>query len=99
MSAPAPDRQRVDLWLVRARFVKTRAAAARLVSEGGVRIIREGSARLIDKPSVEIGVGDGLTFPHARGLKTVRVEALPSRRGPPAEARALYSELDAGALA
>ena len=31
------DRQRIDLWLFRARFAKTRAAAARLVSEGGVR--------------------------------------------------------------
>ena len=99
MSASEQARQRVDLWLVRARFLKTRAAAARLVSEGGVRVIREGSARLIDKPSVEIVIGDGLTFPHAGGLKTVRVEALPARRGPPAEARALYSEVDAGSRA
>ncbi|WP_395647102.1 S4 domain-containing protein [Terricaulis sp.] len=97
MSALA--RQRVDLWLVRARFVKTRAAAARLVSEGGVRIIRDGGARLIDKPSVEVAVGDGLTFPNAQGLLTVRIEALPQRRGPPAEARGLYSKLDAGSCA
>ncbi|MFO0202262.1 MAG: S4 domain-containing protein, partial [Alphaproteobacteria bacterium] len=30
------QRQRVDLWLHRARLAKTRAAAARLISEGGV---------------------------------------------------------------
>lgn len=97
--AKSPERLRVDLWLVRARFVKTRAAAARLVGEGGVRVIRDGSARLIEKPSVELVVGDGLTFPHPRGVVTVRVDILPARRGPPAEARTLYSELDAGPLA
>lgn len=96
MSAKAPDRLRVDLWLVRARFAKTRAAAARLVAEGGVRIVRDGAARRVEKASVELVVGDGLTFPHARGVITVQVEALPARRGPPAEARTLYSELDAG---
>ncbi|MGE0740173.1 MAG: S4 domain-containing protein [Hyphomonadaceae bacterium] len=92
-------RQRVDLWLHRARLAKTRAAAARLVSEGGVRVIRDGAARRIEKPSVELVVGDALLFPRGARLLALRVEALGARRGPPAEARTLYSELDAQTLA
>lgn len=37
------ERQRIDVWLFRARFAKTRAAAGRLVSEGGLRLVRDGT--------------------------------------------------------
>lgn len=93
-AALAETRQRVDLWLWRARFVKTRAAASRLVSEG-VRLARDGASRHLDKPSAELAVGDALTFPQEKGLRTVQVRALALRRGPPAEARALYSDIGA----
>jgi ribosome-associated heat shock protein Hsp15 len=89
------ERQRVDVWLHRARFAKTRAAAARLVSEGGVRLLRDGLARRLEKSSVELETGDSLVFLQRGRLCTVRVLALAHRRGPPAEARLLYSELDA----
>ena len=36
-------------------------------------------------------VGDSLVFAIAGRLHAVRIEALGDRRGPPAEARALYS--------
>jgi ribosome-associated heat shock protein Hsp15 len=94
-----PARQRIDVWLHRARFAKTRAAAARLVSEGGVRVVREGASRALDKASAEVAVGDALLLPHRGALRSVRVEGLGERRGPAAEARRLYSELDADALA
>lgn len=87
------ERQRVDVWLWRARFTKTRAAATRLVSEGGVRLIRDGSSRQLEKPSAEVAVGDGLIFPLGASLRAVRVEALGARRGPAAEARMLYADL------
>jgi ribosome-associated heat shock protein Hsp15 len=92
-------RQRVDLWLFRARFAKTRAAAARLVTEGGVRIVREGASRQIEKPSSEIAVGDALVLPLRGRLRTVEVAGLGGRRGPASEARLLYRELDAEGLA
>lgn len=92
-------RVRVDVWLYRARFAKTRAAAARLVSEGGVRLIHNGQARLIEKPSVEVSTGDALVFAQRGALRTVRVEALGARRGPAAEARQLYRELSDDPLA
>ena len=92
-----PMRQRIDLWLWRARFTRTRAAATRLVSEGGVRLERAGASRHLDKPSVELAPGDALTFPSEAGLRTVRVEALAARRGPAAEARRLYRDIGAQA--
>ena len=92
-------RQRVDLWLFRARFAKTRAEAARLISEGGVRIVREGASRQIDKPSAEIAIGDALVLPLRGRLRTVESAGLGERRGPAAEARLLYRERDAEGLA
>lgn len=92
-------RQRIDLWLFRARFAKTRAAAARMITEGGVRIVHDGQPRRLEKPSAEVTVGDVLILPHRIGLVAVRVLALGERRGPATEARTLYSELDAQSLA
>lgn len=93
------ERQRVDVWLHRARFAKTRAAATRLVTEGGVRLVREGQGRRLEKASVELEPGDALVFPQRGRLVAVRVNELGRRRGPPGEARLLYSELDADSLA
>lgn len=93
------ERQRVDVWLHRARLVKTRAAAARLVAEGGVRLVREGQARRLEKASAELETGDALLLPQRGRLVALRVNGLGRRRGPPAEARLLYSELDADGLA
>ncbi|MGE0596820.1 MAG: S4 domain-containing protein [Hyphomonadaceae bacterium] len=85
-------RQRIDVWLFRARLAKTRAAAARLVAEGGVRLAHNGQARRLEKASVEVEAGDTLIMPVRGALRIIRVEALAARRGPAAEARALYAE-------
>jgi ribosome-associated heat shock protein Hsp15 len=91
--------QRIDVWLFRARFAKTRAAATRLVAEGGVRIIHGGIPRRLEKASVEVAPGDTLMFPHSGKLLAIKVKALGARRGPATESRSLYSELDADAFA
>lgn len=90
----AEERQRVDVWLWRARFAKTRAAAARLVSEGGVRVVRAGAGRRLDKPSATVSPGDALVFSHDGVLRMIEIKELGTRRGPAAEARALYSDLE-----
>jgi ribosome-associated heat shock protein Hsp15 len=92
-------RQRIDVWLHRARFAKTRGEAARLITEGGVRVVRDGASRVLEKASAEVAVGDALLLPRRGSVRTVRIERLGERRGPAAEARQLYSELDAEALA
>jgi ribosome-associated heat shock protein Hsp15 len=85
-------RQRVDVWLHRARLFKTRGLAEQAVVQGAVRLGRGTQVRLLRKPSEPIGPGDSLIVALATGLRRLRVLALPERRGPAAEASALYEE-------
>ena len=95
------DAARVDVWLWRARFFKTRSMAARFVDDGRVRLTRAGQESRLEKCSRAVKVGDTLVFAVGGRLVAVTVEGLGERRGPPAEARGLYSALqnssDAGA--
>jgi ribosome-associated heat shock protein Hsp15 len=87
------DSCRLDVWLWRARFFKTRGLAAQFLEEGRVRVIRPGSEAVrVDKPSRAVRAGDGLVFAIGGRLVVVRIEALGERRGPPGEARGLYCE-------
>jgi ribosome-associated heat shock protein Hsp15 len=82
---------RIDIWLWRARFLKTRSLAAALVERGAVRLTHQGRETRLDKPSRCVRPGDLLTFAPNGRVTTLRVEAMGERRGPPEEARALYS--------
>jgi ribosome-associated heat shock protein Hsp15 len=82
---------RIDVWLWRARFFKTRSLAARMVSEGHVRLARSGAEIPIDKPSRTVRCGDGLVVIIGQRQAALKIEALGARRGPAPEARALYS--------
>lgn len=86
---------RADVWLWRARFFKTRSLAAKFLDEGRVRLTRRGVESRIDKCARPIRVGDRLVFAVGGRLLAVWVEALGERRGPPAEARMLYSNAEA----
>ena len=87
------DSCRADVWLWRARFFKTRSLAARFVDEGRVRLTRAGQETRLDKPARAVKVGDHLVFAVGGRLIAVVVQAMGERRGPPAEARTLYSTL------
>jgi len=87
---------RLDIWLWRARFFKTRSAAADAVSEAGVNIERDGQVRRIDKPASPIAPGDVLAFLAPSGQQLVRVLLLPGRRGPPAEAAESFARIAQG---
>jgi ribosome-associated heat shock protein Hsp15 len=87
------DACRIDVWLWRARFFKTRSLAAHIVEQGGVRLVRGGARGPVDKPSRAIRLGDVLTFAQGSKWLAVKVEALGERRGPATEARALYTVL------
>ena len=95
IAAVSDEGVRVDVWLWRARMFKTRAQASARAAQGSIRLARSGAlpAR-IDKPSRMVRVGDELTFAVGPRLHAVRILALGERRGPPAEARALYARLD-----
>ena len=76
---------RIDVWLWRARFCKTRGLAARMVAEGHVLIGRGGAVVPLDKPSRMVRVGDGLVLMLGERRTTLRIVALGERRGPAPE--------------
>ncbi|MEO1676669.1 MAG: RNA-binding S4 domain-containing protein [Pseudomonadota bacterium] len=80
---------RLDKWLWQARFFKTRSLAARMVSEGKVRV----NAVRVSKPARPVVPGDTLTFPQGDAIRVVRIVALPVRRGPAPEAQTCYEDL------
>ena len=83
------DSLRLDKFLWFARIVKTRALAQALAEEGRLRL----NGRVVDKAHAPVRVGDILTFARHGAVRVLRIEALPARRGPPAEARTHYCEL------
>ena len=85
-------RQRIDKWLFFARVVKSRSLAAKLVEAEAVRVNRD----KVGQPSHQLKAGDVLTIKLGARVLVYRVLAPGSRRGPPAEARMLYEDLNAG---
>ncbi|WP_084396228.1 RNA-binding S4 domain-containing protein [Henriciella aquimarina] len=87
---------RLDVWLWRARFFKTRALAAGFVSGKGVRLTRNGDTRKVGKPGYRLATGDIVSFPLKAQIVTIRVLSAGTRRGPATEARTLYESLEDG---
>ncbi len=85
----AAERIRLDKWLWYARFFKTRSLAAKVVTAGQVRVNAEKTA----KSAHSIGPGDTLTFPQGDRIRVVKLVQTGTRRGPAAEAQALYEDL------
>ena len=81
---------RIDVWLWRARFAKSRSLAAAMVERGTVRLTHNGVQTRLDKPSRTVHVGDALVFALGGRLVELQVLELGERRGPAAEARTLY---------
>jgi ribosome-associated heat shock protein Hsp15 len=87
--------QRLDKWLWFARLTKSRTVAAVAVTEGKIKVNRAKA----EKPSQLVKVGDVITSRLKRDVRVVRVAALGTRRGPAAEAQALYEDLTPAAPA
>ncbi|MGH8708871.1 MAG: RNA-binding S4 domain-containing protein [Burkholderiales bacterium] len=81
---------RLDKWLWAARWFKTRGLAQRAIASGRVLLNEERS-----KPAHPLKVGDLLEVRIAQSVWHVRVSALSDKRGPAAQARALYAETQA----
>jgi ribosome-associated heat shock protein Hsp15 len=94
MSGPE-ETCRIDVWLWRARFFKTRSLAARTIEESGVRLIRGAARAALDKPSRSVRIGDVLAFHQGARWICLRVEGFGEGRGPAVTARDLYSFIDA----
>ena len=88
-SAP-PARQRIDLFIWHARFLRTRSAAAELVRKGHARV----NALRVTQPGHSLKPGDVLTLALPGRTWIVRVDAFAARRGSAEEAQRLYTRLD-----
>ncbi|MDE2579075.1 MAG: RNA-binding S4 domain-containing protein [Hyphomicrobiales bacterium] len=88
----APERVRIDKWLWFARMARTRAAAARLVADGYVRINGERALR----PGKMLKAGDIVTLALAHDTRVLRVIAPGVRRSDAQAASLLYENLQGG---
>jgi ribosome-associated heat shock protein Hsp15 len=82
-------RIRLDKWLWQARFFKSRSLSAGAIEAGQVRLNGTRAA----KPAQAVGPGDVLTFAQGRQVRVVEILGCGTRRGPAAEAQALYRDL------
>jgi ribosome-associated heat shock protein Hsp15 len=81
---------RIDRFLFFIRLAKSRTLAQALVETGHIRI----DGRRVTKPSEEIRAGSVLALPLHGKVRVLEVLSLPERRGPAAEARGCYREVD-----
>ena len=83
------DRQRIDKWLWHARVVRTRTAAAALVTAGNVRLNGERETAA----SRPVKSGDVVTIALDRAVRILKVTGFAERRGDADAARLLYEDL------
>ncbi|HEX8555438.1 MAG TPA: S4 domain-containing protein [Sphingomonas sp.] len=81
---------RLDRYLWWVRLAKTRSAAQAIAAEARLRI----DGRVVDRAHAAVRIGNVLTFACNGHVRVIRVEQLPSRRGPAPEARTCYTELN-----
>ena len=86
---------RIDRFLFFIRLARSRTLAQALVEAGHVRL----DGRRVLKAAEEVRVGSVLAIPLRGQVRVLRVLALPARRGPAAEARGHYQEIDEGPVA
>lgn len=85
---PGRASRRLDQWLWFARLAKSRSLAARLCNNGDVTL----NGVAVTKANTTIRAGDLISLPQGPWRRTVEVLALGVRRGPAAEAGALFLE-------
>ena len=94
-ASAAPGPVRLDVWLWRARLVKTRSQAASLIESGAVRLERPGREPVrVQKAAQLVAPGDRLSCVIGHRAVALEVVAPGWRRGPATEAQSLYSTLD-----
>ena len=81
---------RIDLFLHRIRLAKSRTLAQAIIEQGTTRI----DGKRVEKPSDSVKVGSIIALPLHGRVRIIRVLSLPDRRGPAAEARSAYAEID-----
>ncbi|MEZ5925943.1 MAG: RNA-binding S4 domain-containing protein [Hyphomicrobiaceae bacterium] len=89
LPATSSGSQRIDKWLWYARVAKSRSLAAKLVTDGAVRINRVKSSKASDS----VKPGDVVTVAVHHRVRILEVRLIGARRGPATEAATLYQDL------
>jgi ribosome-associated heat shock protein Hsp15 len=82
---------RLDRYLFFIRLVKSRTLAQGLIEAGHVRL----DGKRVAKTSEEVRTGQVIAMPLHGTVRVIRIIGLPTRRGPAAEARLHYEEIEA----
>lgn len=80
---------RLDKFLWFARLAKRRGFAQEVAEAGHLRI----DGRVIDRAHAPVRVGNVLSFPLHGRVRIIRIESLPTRRGPASEAVGCYTDM------
>lgn len=86
------ERQRLDKWLVYARFARTRTLAAGLVEGGRIRV----NGQRVTSTTRQVGPGDVLTMALPHATRVVRILGAAERRGSFPDAQQLYEDVGSG---
>jgi len=86
----AGESLRIDRLLVYLRLARTRSAAQSLIDTHALRRNRKHVLRGAEQARI----GDVLTLAVGSTVRVIELTSLPDRRGPPAEARSHYREVD-----
>ncbi|MBL0924518.1 MAG: RNA-binding S4 domain-containing protein [Sphingomonadaceae bacterium] len=81
---------RIDKLLFFLRVAKSRTLAQGWAEAGHIRV----NGRRIEKGSAAVAVGDIITLPRGQTVLTLKLLAMPKRRGPAAEAQLCYQLLE-----
>ncbi len=81
---------RIDKLLFFLRIAKSRTLAQRWAEAGHIRV----NGLRVEKGSVAVVAGDVITLPKGEAVLALRLLTVPTRRGPPAEAKLCYQPLD-----
>jgi len=80
---------RLDKFLWFVRLTKTRSAAQAIAGHGHLRI----DGRPVVRAHAAVHIGNVLSFPLHDRVRVIRIDAIPTRRGPAPEAQACYTDL------
>ena len=80
---------RLDRFLWFVRIARTRQRAQEIACDGRMRI----DGRAVERSAAPVRIGNILTFALGDRVRVLRIEALPTRRGPAPEAQGCYREL------
>lgn len=84
---------RLDKFLYFIRITKTRALAQKIIIQGHVRV----DGQLVMRGHVNVAPGQVITLPIGSGVRVIKIDTLPSRRGPAAEAQTHHHDPRDGA--